>query len=627
MAYPSLYSAQIFLKTPHILTTTVRIVAALIAAIGVFAFIASYPLDSTTLLIVLSLYVALLWRYPRAPWVLIPAMLPILDFSPLTGRFFFDEFDMLLLATAGLALFRKRAVPDFVRLPTIARTLLGLFAISILVAAIRTAWPLQWPDLNTFNNYNSPLNGLRAAKGFLWAVVFMPIIKREIADDARSVYRLLIYGMVLGAAMATTAILAERAAFPGLFDFTSDYRVVGPFFAMHNGGAYIEGYLVLSLPFVAWFVVMQQRWWWRVAGLLIFLLGSYCMVVTYARGGYFALLIALTVLALISVSVAKAAQFKTSVGLMTLFFALFGLASVPVLRDGGYMAGRFSTSQSDLVSRAAQWRHGIALMGDQWTARLIGVGAGTYPRLSAASSISNKPSTYLFGREGQRNFLQLTAGSPLYFEQILSITPKDRYQITVSVRANHPDATLAIPVCEKWLLYSRNCFSKSILVGDTGGEWKKFSIDMQADWLSAPAWYALRPIKFSIFNEGDGTLDITNVSTALDGVELLKNGDFAQSMDHWYFSTERFENWHLENTWLQLYFEQGAVGLLLFISLLACAALAVWLKRGQAAFPIAPIVAALTGFLALGVLDSLFDFPRLGFIFYILIFVSVLGRR
>lgn len=590
---------------------------------GITYSLVNYPLGGGYLLIALSLYAATVWRYPHAPWLLIPALLPILDLSPLTGRFFFDEFDILLLATMALALCRKTKIPPAAWPSKFVMMVLALFTLSVLLAAYKGAWPLQWPDINAFNNYLGPLNGLRAAKGFLWAILFLPILKGDIAKDAAVVYRLLIFGMTLGAALASLVIVIERISFPGAFDFSSSYRVTGPFFAMHNGGAYIEGYLVLSLPFVAWFVVLQRHWAWRIAGLLTFLLGCYCMVMTYARGGYLALVIALMVFAVVTICTANAAQFRARIGLTLVFFGLLGLTAVPVLLNDGYMAGRFSTSKNDLLSRAARWQNGITLMGESAIDKTIGIGSGSYPRLSIANSIGDQPGTYLFVRENQQQLVQLTPGSPLYFEQIVSIASTQTYQIAVSVRARHPSAVLGISVCEKWLLYSKACFAKMIPVGDTAGQFKKIIVEMPLGALPESRWYVLRPIKFSVFNSGSGALDIAETSMRSGDAEILKNGRFDQLMDHWNFSTDRFEHWHFENTWLQLYFEQGMVGIFLFLSLLACAARMAWLRRYEQCFPGAPIAGAAIGFLALGALDSLFDFPRLGFIFYVLIIGSV----
>src|SRR5471030_3231185 len=79
------------------------------AAFGVLALVAlvaAYPLGSTVLAAMLAGYALLLTRVPSAAWVVLPGCLPVLDLAPLTGRFYFDEFDILLLATWTMAMCR-----------------------------------------------------------------------------------------------------------------------------------------------------------------------------------------------------------------------------------------------------------------------------------------------------------------------------------------------------------------------------------------------------------------------------------------------------------------------------------------------------------------------------------------
>ena len=344
----------------------VRTVTLLVTAVALFLVITDYPLGGFFVGFGLLTYAAIVWKYPYAPVFLIPALLPILDFSPLTGRFFFNEFDILLLATVFLSACQKQGPPLPLVLPRGNSMLLYLFVLSSSIAIIKGAWPLHWPDINSFNNYYSGLNGLRSAKGCLWAIFFLPLLRREVAADASTVYRLFVYGMVGGVVLASSVVVAERLAFTGLLNYTNPYRVVGPFFEMHNGGAFIEGYFVVSLPFVAWFVVMQKQWPWRIIGLLIFLIGGYCMVVTYARGGYLAMMVAMTVLAFFSLKESAGSRSSTTILLMVMCFGLLAASAVPVLRNGGVMAGRFASSHGDLLSRAAQWQEALSMMGNSW---------------------------------------------------------------------------------------------------------------------------------------------------------------------------------------------------------------------------------------------------------------------
>jgi hypothetical protein len=120
-------------------------------------------------------------------------------------------------------------------------------------------------------------------------------------------------------------------------------------------------------------------------------------------------------------------------------------------------------------------------------------------------------------------------------------------------------------------------------------------------------------------------VDIDNVSLiGPDGRNLLTNGDFAQRMAGWFTTSDRFHlPWHIKNLGLNVLFDQGVVGLLLFVVLTGGALyrLVAGAARGH---PVAPFLAAsLAGFLLVGLFDSLLDVPRLAFLYYLLLMVSL----
>ena len=82
-------------------------------------------------------------------------------------------------------------------------------------------------------------------------------------------------------------------------------------------------------------------------------------------------------------------------------------------------------------------------------------------------------------------------------------------------------------------------------------------------------------------------------------------------MDFWFFASDNHLPWHLENTWLQLAFEQGVLGLAAFAALLLCAgcrAAGAGLRARRSATPRC-WRRRWPAFLALSLLDSVFDFP------------------
>ncbi|TFW19290.1 VanZ family protein, partial [Duganella callida] len=268
--------------------------AALPCALLLAAAIAGYPLGAGWLSTGLLAWLLLLRRWPQAwlPGVL--ALLPVLDGAQWSGRLYLDEFDCLLAATVlAQALGPARPAARLGRWPALA---LGLVALTTASSLIIGCWPLPVPGPNSFNNYYSAYNGLRLAKGLLWALMLWPALAEELQHDADAARRRFALGMSLGLVTATLAVLWERATFPGLLNFSSGYRVVGLFTGMHVGGACIEAWFAMSLPFAAWWA-LTMRGWRRLAGVLMCLLGCYALVVCYARGGYLAAAVGLAVVA------------------------------------------------------------------------------------------------------------------------------------------------------------------------------------------------------------------------------------------------------------------------------------------------------------------------------------------
>ena len=53
-------------------------------------------------------------------------------------------------------------------------------------------------------------------------------------------------------------VLGERAAYPGLLDFSQPYRTTAAFWEMHVGGGAIDAYLALATPFAVWALISAR---------------------------------------------------------------------------------------------------------------------------------------------------------------------------------------------------------------------------------------------------------------------------------------------------------------------------------------------------------------------------------
>jgi hypothetical protein len=72
------------------------------------------------------------------------------------------------------------------------------------------------------------------------------------------------------------------------------------------------------------------------------------------------------------------------------------------------------------------------------------------------------------------------------------------------------------------------------------------------------------------YDTPDTLVEIDAIELSADGFNLLRNGSFKEGLDYW-FSYNDYSHlpWHTGNTFLQVWFERGWLGLCLFAALLA----------------------------------------------------------
>lgn len=236
-------------------------------------------------------FLLLCWR--PALWLLcLPALLPVLDLAPWTGWFFFEEIDLLLLLTLACGYWRWQPGAGGARLAPGAPVLLWLASLAALAALLRGLLPLPPDTLNAFGDYLSPWNSVRLGKAWCWAILLLPLLLRDAGRELDGLRRYLLPGVLCSLALVAGCALWERAVFPGIFNMASDYRITAPFSAMHTGGAALDGFLVLALPFaVLWLAHVPSRWH-VAAALLLLALALHAVMATFSRALYVALALA-----------------------------------------------------------------------------------------------------------------------------------------------------------------------------------------------------------------------------------------------------------------------------------------------------------------------------------------------
>ena len=590
-----------------------------------------FPVYQVALALGLAGYLALLLKFPSSWLVVLPVLVPILDLTPVSGRVFHNAFDLFLLATVCAALTRREAMFQTLKLGLEGWLLLGLLVLWQSYTTLLGLMPLAPLDANSFVSYYSEFNALRIAKGFFGALLLLPMLG-QLQSRGDSVLRWLVPGMVASLAVAIVVVLWERWLFTGLWNFATPYRVTGLFSIMATGGAPIDAHLIATLPFL-YFLFASGKRSLQVTAILLLLGGLYSVAVTFSRANYPALLCSALVLAGLWWSQNRAGRplrdlRKRAGWAAVLVFT--GLVLLPVF-SGDYIRERFQTVQHDLSTRFDHWAGATDLVDDGLSATLFGMGKGSFPRTYFWQRPDGQmQSTASHAVEDQNGFLTLGKShsqGELYVRQRFSVTEPGPYRLSIALRPHADQKTrLLIEFCERVIFQAyKECRWRGINTAPDSSQWQTYNTPFSVDELGVGNWLSARPVEISILNRGlKAGIDIDNVQIITpSGRELLRNSRFEQGLDNWFLYSGDHLAWHVKNIWFDAYFEGGVVGATILVFLMLVLAV-VLTKRTKSGDRLAPVLAAaFSGLMVVGMFDTLFDDPKIGLLFYLLVIVAL----
>jgi hypothetical protein len=498
------------------------------------------------------------------------------------------------------------------------RTAFVLLAVSYLISLAIGLWPLQPIDHAAFTDPFSRYAGLPSAKAFLSALllIWLALHARERGQD---VARFFTTGMLCGLAGVSLVALWERIAYPGLLDFNREFRIAASFSSMNTGGGAVEAYLVFAMPFIAAGVAMFKGWAMRGCMVVLLLLSSYALMVTYARAGYGGLAVAWLVLSAAVVLARVRAKGLVDVrlwALPTALVAVAGLVIVPVMSDR-FAQSRLATVGDDWQTRVSHWSEVQGMMPRSFVTQAFGMGLGRFPETYFFQGKGAPPSApFRFQTEEGNTFLRLGVGAPLYVDQVVPVEPATRYSLSFRARSASGRGEVNVLLCERTFFYSSGCESAVVRLDAEPGSWARYEAAIDAGRLGATPWYAHRPVKLSVENaSGKVAVDVDDLGLApAQSASIVRNGDFERGGARWFYSSAHNHlPWHIKNLPLELLFGQGWFGLAAFAVFLL-SALSMLLAGGGLFAGV--VLSAFAGFLAVGVFDSLLDSPRLLTLFY-----------
>jgi len=598
---------------------------------GLLLYLFNHPLLGLGLLGLAGIVIVFLWRWPQNWLLLLPAALPLLDLYVISGRFFMTELDALILLIAAVGYWR-----GYYLLPVLNRNswllwlLVGL-ALSYLISVAQVLLPWPGLDVSSFSSYYSPFNALRISKSLLWALLLIPLINFEIAQGDAALKRFGL-GMIVGFLIVFCAVFLERLLFPGLLDFAnSDYRVKGTFATMHSGGAHIDAYLMMALPFLATPLLGRINFPKVLSVVLLFTLMLYAVFVTYSRAPYAvaAALILLVSAGFLFIGNKKLGKrWVAPISLLAVSLSVFWL-STPFLYTS-VLSQRLEHAEQDRDARLEYWRDTIGLVSKEGN-YLWGNGPGSFPYqlLFQRGLTGDKQAVHELVELQDERFLRLTTGDNIYTTQYVHLNPEQTYRLKFNARAPEASGHLVIPLCEIWIIDSARCVWQraEISAADTWQEYE-FPVSLEEFRPKIRLIHRLisRPIALSLFSSKTGSyLDINNIQLIdSDGRNLLDNGGFEQGKDYWFFTADNHSSWHSFNVFVNFYHDYGLVGLSLLLALmvLVVSRLIRMIRSGQKIAVI--LLASLCGFLGIGLVGSLFEVPQLSLLFYLLLFISAL---
>jgi VanZ family protein len=591
-----------------------------VIALATTSWLVGFPIYAVQLGLFYLICAVVVWRKPVVAAFLIPAALPALDLAPWSGRFFLDEFDFLLATVLAVAYARTAPTRN---LPGRAMAMAtGLLFLSFIASTTLALLPWSAPDPTSFTTYLSPYNSLRIAKGFFMALLFVGLMRRLASSDTQATQSFT-YGMVFGLAATVVVIVREKALFGGLLNFDTDYRAVGPFSAINTGGAYVECFIAVAVPFLIHALVKTKSWMLRLGYFAILLGSTYAVMATVSRNGYLAFAIA-CLLALLATLRERAGKLKHLAQIVILSAGALAVA-VPLFQ-GKFVQQRFVSVQNDLQVRVTHWRDGLAMRDQDLLTELFGMGIGTYPSTHYWKSRENHhASAHGIGNDSGNSFLRIAPGNTLYVEQVVPLEPHHRYHLSLETRSQTPDTKIGIALCEKWLLASKRCALWQHSPKTTqAGQWQAFETWIDSKEVGSGTWPAQRAVKLSLYSTSPATIDIDNVRLLTPaGDNLVENGDFSKGIDHWFFATDEHLAWHIKGLPAAILFDQGWFGLLAFAMVLIASGITTAKAAWQGDTMSATFLAASTAFLVVGIFDTLIDTPRFLFLFIALQLIPV----
>lgn len=592
-------------------------------SLPLLAGLAAHPLP-WLILPVVAAYAAVLYRFPDAWLLALPAALPVFDLAPFTGRLLLDELDLLVLTTLMVGVWQASGQAPRGWPSRWIKATYALLWFTAAIAMARGLLPLEGRPEGLVASAHSPMDAWLVGKGLVWSLLLWPLLRRIPPPRLQKARRLLIGGLFTGLGLQLAVILWERHLFTGLTDLSDTFRVTGGLSDMRTGGAYIEAHLAFVFPILLAWILASRRRLFRTGGLAAITIAAYGLVVTYSRAAIGALVTATLV---VLPRTKPALNIRTAGTGRKAIYAAAGLLLAAIaypMLTGSFLQQRFEQVATDFDIRWKHWRATADILLEEPLGWLLGAGFGRYPSLHLFHHLGRSHAgSFGILEEHEKRLLRLIPGEPLYLDQIVFASAGQTLNARLRLRAPEGGGILAVALCRKTVLYSKGCHWTHIQAPD-GPRWREVRFALHSPPPPRPSLLPGPFLRLTLFNPSSQPVDIDQLSLkTAAGKELVKNGTFDEGEKHWLFSADKDPAWHIHQQWLEIWFAQGLFGVLGFGLLLITAWRTLW-PGYLSGDPFAVGMAgAIVAFLTVGLTGSIMDAARTSMLFYLCTFAAI----
>ena len=186
-----------------------------------------YPVGKIYLTAGVVLYSIISIRFPLFPLFFIPAFLPLVNLAPWSGVVLFEEFDLFLIATLGVSVWKGDYSKNiFKNLNYLSLACIALFLISITISLLKGLLPFSVLQPNDLSNYLSPFNSLRIGRSFLWAILLFPLVMNSFLKNRETAYKSIIAGFMFGVIGVCGIVFWERGVINDILHATNRYELL-----------------------------------------------------------------------------------------------------------------------------------------------------------------------------------------------------------------------------------------------------------------------------------------------------------------------------------------------------------------------------------------------------------------